>query len=127
MGLEILLHPSIIQSISGTHLKNIRSIYAVIEPEQLNDFLYHIKDIKGYLTALQINFLGAEEKIAPYQAFLFKLGREDVDPVDFYEMLLELRAVLGVMVTGYPETEGEIMPCVKAIDDLRAMLDMTYG
>ena len=99
----------------------------MIEPEQLLKFIDHIRDIKGYLTALQVNFLGAEEKIAPYMAFLFKLGREDVDPVDFYEMLLELRAVLGVMVTGYPETEGEIMPCVRAIDDLRSMLDMEFG
>lgn len=99
----------------------------MIEPEQLNSFLDHIRDIKGYLTALTVNFVGTEEKVAPYQAFLFKLGREDVDPVEFYEMLLELRAVLGVLVTGYPETQSEIYPCVKAIDDLRSMLDVTYG
>lgn len=99
----------------------------MIEPEQLNSFLDHIKDIKGYLTALSINFIGADEKIEPYTSFLFKLGREDVDPVEFYEMLLELRATLGVLVTGYPETEGEILPCVKVIDDLKDLLHMEFG
>ena len=99
----------------------------MIEPEQLNSFLDHIRDIKGYLTALTINFNGTDEKVQIYLDFLHKLGREDVDPVEFYEMLLELRAVLGVLVTGYPETQGEIMPCVKVIDDLRSMLDMEFG
>ena len=99
----------------------------MIEPEQLLNFIDHIRDIKGYLTALTINFNGTDEKVQPYMDFLFKLGREDVDPVDFYEMLLELRAVLGVLVTGYPETQGEILPCVRAIDELRSMLDMEFG
>jgi len=99
----------------------------VIEPEELNSFLDHVNDIQGYLTALTINFIGADEKVEPYLHFIGKLGNEDVDPVEFYEMLLELRAVLGVLVTGYPETEGEIIPCVKVIDDLRRMFDMTYG
>lgn len=99
----------------------------MIEPEQLINFLDHIKDIKGYLTALSINFIGADEKVAPYMEFLYKVGDEDTDPVEFYEMLLELRAVLGVLVTGYPETESEIMPCVQVIDDLKDMLRMEFG
>ena len=96
----------------------------MIAPEELLNFLDYIKDVRGYLTALQINFIGAEEKIAPYMAFMDKLGNEDVDPIDFYEMILELRAVLGVLVTGYPEMEAEILPCVRTIDALRTMLHM---
>lgn len=99
----------------------------IIEPEQLKLFLDHTDDIKGYLTALNINFQGADEKTQPYLDFMFKLGREDVDPVEFYEMLLELRAVLGVMIMGYPETGKEIFPCIRAIDGLRELLDMEFG
>jgi len=98
----------------------------VIEAEELNSFLDHIRDIQGYLTALTINFQGADEKVAPYVDFMSRLGNEDVDPVDFYEMLTELHAVLGVLVTGYPETEGEVLPCIAVIDELRSMFQMAY-
>ena len=94
----------------------------MIAPEELLNFLDYTKDIRGYLTVLQINYIGAEEKIAPYMAFMDKLGKEDVDPIDFYEMILELRAVLGVMIVGYPEMEVEVLPCIRAIDALRDML-----
>lgn len=93
-------------------------------PEQLNDFLDHTKDIQGYLSALTINFNGLDEKFDPFINFMSRIGREEVDPVDYYDMLTELHSVLGVLVTGYPETEGEVLPCIKVIDELRKMFQM---
>lgn len=92
-----------------------------MNPEDLNDFLDYITDIKGYLVALQVNYFGIEERIAPHVDLLNKVGKEDVKPEDFFQMLLELRGVLGVIVTVFPNTEREILPCVKVIDELREM------
>ena len=96
-------------------------------PEELNSFLDYTKDINGYLTALTINFVGLEHKLAPYQSFLRKIGKEDVDPIDFYECITELHSVLGVMMMAYPETEKEILPCIQVIDHLRNMFRANRG
>ena len=37
-----------------------------MDPQILNDFLDYTDDIKGYLTALTVNFSGTEEKVAKY-------------------------------------------------------------
>jgi len=92
-----------------------------VEAEELNNFLDYVKDIQGYLLALTINFHGLDEKVAPYQEFLSKVGTEDVDPVDFYECLTEMYSVLGIIQTAYPETGSEILPCIKVVDHLRNM------
>lgn len=93
-----------------------------MEPEDLIHFLDYVKDIKGYLMALMVNFVGAEEKVGRYYNFLSDVGEKEVDPIDFYECITELYSILGVLVTAFPKTEGEILPCIKTIDELRKML-----
>lgn len=95
-----------------------------MQAQELIEFLDLVKDMRGYLTALVVNFTGTDEKVAIYLDYLRKVGDEDLDPVEFYEMLLELRAVLGVLVTGYPETGGEVLPLIQVIDDLRNLVRM---
>ena len=98
-----------------------------MEPEELNNFLDYTKDIQGYLMAMSVNFIGVEERVAPYLAFLAKVGKEDVDPVDFYDMLTELEGQLGVLITVFPETEKEIMPCHRVVDEMRKMFQMNHA
>lgn len=95
-----------------------------MEPEQLNDFLEYVQDIIGYLTALNVNFIGYEEKTLPYLEFLKKVGEADVDPVDFYECITELHAVLGLMYSVDPRVGGEVVPCVHTIEALQNLFRM---
>ncbi len=99
-----------------------------MEPEQLNDFLDHVKDINGYLTACIVNHTGdaLESRLAPYMEFLGSVGKKDVDPVDFYECITELYSILGILITAFPKegqfgVEDELLPAMKVIDQLRGM------
>lgn len=91
-----------------------------MDPEQLNNFLDYVKDIRGYLTALSVNFLGADERLAPYLHNLSLVGREEVDPQDFYEMLLELRKDLDILSMHNEKCYHEVLPCIKVLDELRS-------
>ena len=84
-----------------------------MEAQDLSYFLDGLKDLKGYLIALSVNFNGVD-----VEKFIFKLNNLPSDPIDFYETLLELRSELCVLVMKYPETEREAYPAVKTIDEI---------
>ena len=98
-----------------------------MDPQDLSDFLDAVRDIKGYLMALVVNYLGVSDKLDEYLVMLNKVGEEEVDPFEFYEMLIQLRGTLGVLITCYPETTPEILPCVKIIDQLTRMVQWKYA
>ena len=92
-----------------------------MDPEELIDFLGHIKDIRGYLTASLVEWPCFEEKILPYLAFLDRIGKEEVYPDEFYEALTEMYSVLGLIMSVEPKTEAELYPCITVIEELRNM------
>lgn len=97
-----------------------------MDPEQLEEFLDYVKDIKGYLTALSVNWPSFEVKYYRHLEILNKIGEEDVYPDEFYECVTELYRVLGLIMSVEPETEGEILPCIQVIDQLRAMFRVVH-
>lgn len=81
--------------------------------DDLKYFLDGVRDLQGYLTALSINFNGVD-----VGEYLKKLKDLTSDPVDFYDMLIALRADLSMLVIKYPETESEAYPAVRVIDEI---------
>lgn len=98
-----------------------------MDPKEFVDFLDMVRDIKGYTIALCVNYLGTTEKFESYIDMLDNVGKEEIDPVDFYYMLIELRGKLGALTTCYPETWAEIQPCVKVIDQLTRMVQWKFS
>jgi hypothetical protein len=90
-------------------------------PEDFVEFIEKVKDLKGYLMALMVNFQGAEERVLEHSEYLRKLitGRlENDDPEEMVHHLMQLRGKLVGLVAGYPETEREALPAMRVIDSI---------
>ena len=95
-------------------------------PEELIEFLDHVKDIKGYLIATLVEWPCFDDKLAPYVDFLERIGNEEVYPDEFYEALTEMYSVLGLLMSLEPKAEKELYPCIKVIDEVRNMFRVVH-
>lgn len=89
-----------------------------IEAMDLDYFLEGIKDLRGYLSALLVNYTGTEV----VEEYLHKLRDVTTDPVEFVEMLIELRRDLSVLMIRAPSADAEILPAVEAIDSIMRLV-----
>ena len=92
-----------------------------MDSEQLEQFMDYIQDIKGYLTALSVEWPSFEVKYYKHLELLNKVGEDDVYPDEFYQCVTDLYKVLGLIISVEPEAEREALPCIRVVDQLREM------
>lgn len=78
------------------------------------EFVEALRDLVGYLTVLEVNYSGTDF-VSGYKKRIKELPQ---DPIEFTDILLDLRAELGSLLMKYPQTEAEVYPAVKVIDGI---------